>query len=266
MSLPRFLLASCALFFGLSSVPVLASSTNNSLPAVSGLNGKISGAGGYDESGGKSWGTGLAQGSVAFPITHSFGAQVDAAVGDRFGGFSGGFGGHAFWRDPSQALLGLTSSYSDGNGAQAGFFGVEGEYYVDRFTINAVTGYQITSRGKTLNPKSGGVGAAGVSFYPTDNIKFGIGGGRYGDQSIGIAGVEWQFPSSLPYGTSVFANGAIGDHQARNVLAGLKIYFGSDKTLIRRNREDDPESSIFTSMPAEQFKRRGTTVSSPPET
>jgi len=103
------------------------------LPAVSGLNGKISLEGGaLDEAG-----FAALKGSVSLPIGQQFGVQLDGSVGILDEEFVGGVGGHLFWRDPSFALLGIYGSYTaieafDGEIAR---LGVEGEYYWNQFTL-----------------------------------------------------------------------------------------------------------------------------------
>ena len=43
---------------------------------------------------------------------------------------------------------------------------------------------------------------------------------------------------------SLFANGTIGETGLYSARGGLRIYFGQhDKTLINRNRQDDPDHS-----------------------
>jgi hypothetical protein len=43
---------------------------------------------------------------------------------------------------------------------------------------------------------------------------------------------------------SLFTEGALGEHGAYSALAGIRIYFGQhDKTLIERNRQDDPNAA-----------------------
>ena len=43
---------------------------------------------------------------------------------------------------------------------------------------------------------------------------------------------------------SLFTNGFIGENGSYLARAGLRIYFGQkDKTLIDRNRQDDPQSA-----------------------
>ena len=44
---------------------------------------------------------------------------------------------------------------------------------------------------------------------------------------------------------SAFVSAAYGWNNSSNIMAGIRIYFGNhDKTLIRRQREDDPTVAI----------------------
>jgi hypothetical protein len=44
---------------------------------------------------------------------------------------------------------------------------------------------------------------------------------------------------------ALFAEGRLGEAGTNGVWGGLKFYFGQkDKTLIRRNREDDPDDNL----------------------
>src|SRR5690606_22658892 len=109
-------------------------------PAVSGLNAKVEGA--FGDIDGEGFGYG--GGSVAAPLGHQFGVQLDVLGGSYDGEFVGSGGGHAFWRDPDVGLLGLYASYTkfDGNGGvHQSKYGVEGELYLDRLTLSGVGGY-----------------------------------------------------------------------------------------------------------------------------
>jgi hypothetical protein len=92
------------LFIGLLFSFGTLARADDSLPAVSEFNGKLSYEGGNMDS---STGDNL-EGSFTVPVGHSFGAQADALF-SRIGnhGFYGG-GGHLFWRDPDVGLFGIS--------------------------------------------------------------------------------------------------------------------------------------------------------------
>src|SRR5688500_4020169 len=90
-------------FLLLTSVPSWAADYAvpvDDLCAVSAVNGKLHGQGGFydsDESDGSQF---QGVGSLSFPLGCMFGVQVDAGAG-KFGDFNAfGVGGHLFWRDP----------------------------------------------------------------------------------------------------------------------------------------------------------------------
>lgn len=95
-----------------SAEPAAASAASGSLPAVEGFNGKLSGFGG--SSGGQAFYGG--DGSLALPLGHVFGLQLDGVVADLDSDAAGsmtvfGAAGHLFWRDPSIGLVGLYGRY-----------------------------------------------------------------------------------------------------------------------------------------------------------
>jgi hypothetical protein len=74
-----------------------------SLPAVSKLNARLEGAfGEFDDKSVAAF-----QGSLATPLGHSYGAQIDVPAGGWDGRSLVGAAGHLFWRDPAFALIGL---------------------------------------------------------------------------------------------------------------------------------------------------------------
>ena len=218
---------------------------DGSLPAVSGLNGKLSIAGGgtkpgYDfpsffgfdddfEAGFK------ASGSVSVPLGHRFGFQADGTLGAVQEEVYGHAGAHLFWRDPSFALLGAYGSWTVWDDLNAYRLGVEGEYYFDRVTFSGVIGAEWGDVDEGLFT------IADLNYYATDDLKLGI-GHRYTEEA-GHAlalGVEYQANWFGWTGMSLFADGRVGEDDYQSIFAGLRLYLGEDKSLIRRHREDDP--------------------------
>ena len=203
------------------------------LPAVSAPNGKIGAFGGSIDGLG---GVGL-DGSFTLPIDRQWGLQIDGIGGTAGSNTFWGAAGHFFWRDPNQGLLGAYASWVNWSniGAQVSKVGVEGEMYNGRFTL----GGGIFEQGGTF---SGLAGNATLSYYAQDNFRFdgsfrflqGIGG-------IGTIGGEWLANSG---GLSLFGNASWGQSGYSTVIGGLKFYTGPQKSLIRRNREDDPGNGL----------------------
>jgi hypothetical protein len=219
-----------------------------SLPAVSGLNGNLSleagGAGGGDRS---SSAVGIAQGSVALPLGHSFGLQVDGLAGTSYSSFFGGGGAHLFWRDPAIGLAGPVAALIGGGGATRGLYGGEGELYAGLFTLGFVGGYLSATSPATGNANtvgnalsSGGVWQARLTVYPIPDLALSIAGGQAAGFNSGSATIEYQPAFIASHNVSLFVDGDIGDGNSWQVTSGVRFHFGADKTLIRRQREDDP--------------------------
>lgn len=215
-----------------------------SLPAVSALNGKVSVFGGSQDGGGRDGGLYGVAGSLSVPMGFAYGLQVDGAVGSGEGAAFYGIGGHLFWRDPARGLIGLYSSYLNWdvtNGTTTGFdigkFGVEGEAYLGRFSLEGLAAYQ-------FGTETGFTGKAVVAYYPIDNLRLDA-GVRYvaGPGTMGLVDVEWRPHDSS--GLSLFASGSFGGDDYRQVLGGVRYYFGdTGKSLINRHRQDDPANDL----------------------
>ena len=78
----------------------------DSLPAVSDVNGKFAIGGGQA----LGEGTYFVDASISLPVMHEMGLQVDGLVGTLDGDGVAGAAAHLFWRDPSQGLVGLYAS------------------------------------------------------------------------------------------------------------------------------------------------------------
>lgn len=206
------------------------------LPAVSEPNAKIS-AGGGALAGEPLY---YLDGSVALPLGDQFGLQIDGLVGTLDDdGFAGG-AGHVFWRDPSFALIGI---YGSGFASTAGTdytlanVGVEGALYMGAFSIEGTVGAQFSDE---LDNTA--FGSATLAVYPIDDLRL-YGGYRYWfEESSLAAGFEWQLPgqndNSLNF--ALYGDARFRDDDEILGFGGVRIYFGSQKSLIRRHREDDP--------------------------
>jgi len=205
--------------------------------AVSEANGKISaGAGPYkgENSKGASF-QGAA--SLSVPINCSFGFQLDAAVGSLDSKTTRGAAAHAFTRDPNSYLLGAYGEYSAVGSNDIWRIGAEAEYYLDKVTLSGLVGYENSDL-----TKSDVFAALDFSYYTTDNFRISAGYRRFLDIDAAAIGAEYQL-QSLP--ASLFVSGQLGSKDHRTALAGLRFYFGgADKTLIRRQREDDPSNRL----------------------
>ena len=210
-------------------------SADENLPAVSEFNFK------FDANGGNYDGTPLYFGTAAaaVPLGHRYGLQVDGLIGTLEGDGFGGAAAHLFWRDPSIGLVGI---YGSGftNTARVNYqmanIGIEGALYLGQFSVEATVGGQFVS-----DQDADVFGAATAAFYPIDDLRL-YGGYRYCfGESAAAAGFEWQFPYQLDdsINWAIFADSRFREDETV-AWGGVRLYFGSQKPLIRRHREDDP--------------------------
>lgn len=219
------------------------------LPAVSGVNGKISVEGGLFDA----EGFGALSGSNSLPLGQSFGVQVDGSVGTLDEEFFGSAGGHLFWRNPEYGLLGVYGSFTalDGVDAEVSRIGVEAEYYWNQVTLKGVIGAEFMDIDAPINYDETNLFAfSDVSFYAMDNLELSVGHRYTGEKHALALGVEYQLNQQVfASGVSLFAEGRIGEDEYQGAWAGVRMYLGDDKTLIRRHREDDPtewaEDNLF---------------------
>lgn len=218
------------------------------LPAVSGVNGKVELGGGYE------WGDrrfldhafGTVGGSLSLPIGQQFGAQIDATVLHARGEAAGTVGGHLFWRNPATALVGV---YADGFTTKVprgdltfGRVAGEAELYLDRVRLSALAGVEYGDRIRTRAFVD-----AVASFYIQDDLRLYAGFRHSFAGNQGRGGVEYQLPASTGWGNvALFAEGRVGENEYAAAMAGVRVYFGQQKSLMRRHREDDPE--VWTSQ------------------
>jgi len=237
----KHLLLACAVLCLFSAKLAVA----GDLPAVSGPNGKLSIEGGaYDDEA-----AGLALGSFALPLGHAFGLQADGAIGNVDGDILGGGGLHLFTRDPSSHLLGIYGSYHTWNSIDVWRLAGEAELYLGRFTLSGLAGYESLDVPDQINGQivltpddKHFFGQGDVAYYINDDFKV-YGGYRYiNETSFGSAGAEYLLRDhGVP--VSLFARGDFGNGDYNGITGGLKIYLSDDsnKSLIDRNRRDDPE-------------------------
>lgn len=215
--------------------------------AVSGLNGKVSAShGDFDSFDGESF-----QGSVALPLSSKWGAQFDGLY-NRIDGFDfGGAGGHVFWRDSDQALVGLAASVVDSINSTNYQAGLEAEYYFPWLTVGAFAGvggirYDVAAPFIDTDRRDF-AGNVYLGFYPLPDLlirpKLSL-----AHQNLGY-GVELEY--ALPrYNLAVIAEALHSEHDFQQHQLGLRYYFGGKKTLKARHREDDPVSGVADTLNA----------------
>ena len=217
----------------LGSTALAADLEPGCVPAVSGLNGKLEGAGGYIEDldeGGRFHGVG----TLSLPLGCLFGAQIDAGVGDLDGTDFWGVGGHFFIRDPASYLLGVHAQYIDLDGFDIFRIGPEVEFYFDNITLSAFAGLEDA---EGLNDDL--IANLEAGYYITEDFKISGGYRRFLD--IDAAALGFEIEPGFGFPVSLFADAMIGSDDYVSIMGGIRIYFGGeDKSLMARHREDDP--------------------------
>lgn len=214
--------------------------------AVSAPNGKIAIFGGGDDEGGVIAG----EASYTMPIGHAFGLQFDGLVGD-VGRVDDGIAqgaAHLFWRDPSRGLLGLYGSALTVDSSNMFRIGGEGQLYLNRISLEGMIGWDEADDDSSTHL------SGTFAYYMSDNTRA-YGGVRYEDWrdgsikgvgTVGFVGFEHQMGwGNDQRGYSLFGEARFGENDYTAAWGGLRIYFGENKSLIRRHREDDP----FTVIP-----------------
>ncbi len=240
-----------------SLVALVASSSafasGSGLPAVSAPNGKFAVRGGTQD------GDGSVYADLAYtvPFGHAFGIQIDGIFG-YFGGTNDGVArgaAHFFWRDPQIGLLGAYGSSTTIDSNNYFQIGVEAQVYLGRISLEGKAGLD------DLDSDDGFFGSATIAYYFTDDLRGWAGVrhseypepgriapgevGAVGAGTVGVVGLEYQ----TQWGTggrsvSVFAEGRFGEDDYNAAWGGLRVYFGAQKSLIRRHREDDPGTDV----------------------
>ena len=208
-------------------------------------------------------------GSLSAPLGHDFGVQVDGMIAPWNGNIAAGGGAHLFWRDPSRGLVGVYGSglyWGGAGGVGLGRAAGEGEAYLGPVTVKALIGAEFGGRSGVASSAIGVTpfnapyiafdwydtrtrffDKISANYYFTDNIALSVGHIYAGGLHAATLGVEYLLPPTYGGGVaaSAFVEGRVGERQANAIIGGLKIYFGnSDKSLIRRHREDDPASFL----------------------
>jgi PPE-repeat protein len=228
----------------LLAAPIASVRADGPAPAVSALNGKISTEGGATGADGQSSGVGIVNGSITTPLGHAFGLQVDGLAGTAFNSFFGGGTAHLFWRDPAIGLIGPVAMIQAGSGVRLGWYGAEAELYAGIFTFGAWGGYHEVVDNQVGLTVSSGFYAGSATVYPIPDLALSISAGSEFNRANGTAALEFQPDLFARHNVSFFVNGALAEPSAYSVTAGIRFYFGPDKPLIRRHREDDPPAGF----------------------
>lgn len=257
----RNVLAGVAAALGVGGIATVAVAQQGG-PAVSGVNAKVDARGGFvkTEGGGIDGAAGFAGAALTAPIGQQFGIQVDGAAGSADGRFYWGAGAHLFWRDPTKGLLGIYGQHGEMKDAGVSRLGLEGDAYFGRFTLGGNVAYQWGNRSSRIEVDDGIVAGVNLKFYISDNFMVRAGGGVEAGSGFGRGGFEFQPGFAALPGLSIFADAGGGSNSNVYALAGIRYYFGDNKTLIRRHREDDPDTVPLTELNVFEKRKTGSAV------
>ena len=176
-------------------------------------------------------------GSYTVPLSTHFGAQFDGLYGQRDNRGIYGAGGHLFWRNPEYALFGLTGSYLQHRSADLWRIGGEGEIYWNQITLAGELGNQSGDLGDD------GYGRIDAYYYlAEDALMLSAGAGSFDHRTVWSGGAEYLTDLG---GLSLFATGGRGGNGDYFFLGGIRYYFGAEKSLLLRHREDALTSASF---------------------
>ena len=233
----RFIAA--AMVISLFGIQFAYAGSQESKPAVSGINSKISG--GYADLDAAS--TKFGSASITLPVTHCFGLAIDGLGGDYSASSLWGVGGNLFWRDPDKGLIGIMGSNVQVGANNVSRGGVSGELYLGRFSVLTDVGHET---GDTI--KHGVFSDLTFRCYVIDNFVLNAGCAYSGRNTAGVVGFEYMPALKTLPGLTLFARGSVGESDYHSVMAGVKYYFGNGKTLKQKHREDDPENTALSGL------------------
>lgn len=219
-------------------------------PAVSRINAKISAEGGNIDSDG----AGIVTGALSAPLGHAFGFQADGEIGIVDGEEYGGGAFHLFRRDPSRFLFGAYGSYHQWKSIKISRLAGEFEIYRSQWTLGGLAGWEHVDVPTTVN----GLAVTNrdddhffteidLAWYATDNFK--LSAGYHYENEKSLFSGELEYSPGWQSAATVYANADIGEDSYARLTGGVRFYLngGEQKSLIRRHREDDPQtySPIF---------------------
>lgn len=234
-------------------------------PAVSGSNFKIDGFGGTLSAPSvpnqrSSGGLGGVHGAFSVPLGPAFGLQGDGFVGSWGGDTFGGGAGHLFWRDPSNALFGLYTSYTRldrAGGVSVGKVAAEFELYRGPFTFDGYAGWEGGDVRSRFTSK------INATYYVHDDLRLSIGHRYTGGINLLALGGEVAIPLATTNAVSAFVEGRVGENNYNGVWGGLRVYFGErNKPLKERHRRDDPGTDPVDGLIPAQVHIQNTNASS----
>lgn len=182
----------------------------------------------------------LGAGSFAAPLGGAFGTQFDGMAGSAGSDGTWGAGVHAFWRDPKVGLAGAILMHVSAATMTADRHGFEGEYYLsDDFTLGGDGGIQAGDVATSW------FGSFDLRFYPHGELMFEAVVSGYNNQKGPHIGFESRPLTEMAPNMAFYGDvGAVTEGQFRTMF-GVRLYLGSDGSLIRTHRYFDPPNSLL---------------------
>ncbi len=231
--------------FGVSAIALLAAQAAyaESLPAVSGINGRLeisAGAMSLPQSG-----IGHITGTLTAPLGDQFGVQFDGHL-DASVMTSGGGAVHLFTRDPSSYLIGVTGAAGRSTLGTIAGIGAEAELYLGDVSIEAWAGFAgLNYDAPAAVDRTGAFAVVDLAYYAGDDFRFNVGASSVLGYEAAHIGAEYQF-SGLDTPFSLKGRVQLGEDGAVTAKAGVLFYFGGNgNSLKERHRQDDPLPRSF---------------------
>lgn len=160
---------------------------------------------------------------------------------------------HLFTRDPDLSLPGLTGAYAELENVHAESYGLEAETYMGMVPI-AAAGEQ-----QTCDVHGSAYGSLDLHYHPQEDLMDKV-GASVADENDGNAhtGAEYQIVGGLVLFTDV----ASGEDGFEHTLGGLRYYFGGEKSLVNRHREDVFTNNVLDSVIADHTSARSAVLTS----
>lgn len=225
----------------LSAVATAADLEAGRLPAVSAVNGKLEIGGGWADI--DSLGSDevlFAAASLSIPLGERMGFQGDLNISNWYDDTAVSANGHLFTRDPSSYLLGVIGGYGSNGSVNLAWVGPEAELYLNSLSVELAGGY-VNVDPDWASAHGEAFVFADLGFYATENLRFTLGGSSIAKFESAHLGLEWM-PEAIGMPVSFKLDGQVGEDDYQAVTASVSFYFGGDKSLMRRHREDDPRN------------------------
>jgi len=176
-------------------------------------------------------------GTLTIPTVENWGLQLDIATGDVANNSFKAIGSHLFWRNPQEALVGLVLEHSEMDQQEFHTAGIETEWYFSSSTLTLGGGHL---EGDGIDDDS--YADIGYTHYLTNDWLISVAGSQLDNFDSLLLSSEYQLPDS---NISLFVEIASGENNHDSFSVGARYYFGSQKLLKLRHREDDPPNRLF---------------------